>query len=143
MYDVINDRIFWIYVIIAFFFIIIGMGLIILSDDPNLISITILWLIGVLALTINSYYLYIENDNCLKFFIIVVFIILLIISVIWAGELWNSNSQLLLILCTLILLGGVVLIGLRTNGDSINTITYWSSIIFITIWLALTLHIIT
>jgi hypothetical protein len=144
MYDVLYDRIFWIYVIITVFFIIIGMGLIISSNDLNIISISILWLISILALMINVYHLYIENDNHVKIFVIIIFISLLIIAVIWAGELWNqNNNQLLIILCVLILLGGVILFNLRTKSDNINTVTFWTSLIFISVWIGLTIHIVS
>ena len=143
MYNVIDDRIFWIYVIITLFFIILGVGLIISSNDPNLISINILWLISMLALMINAYYIYNDNDNYFKIFIIIIFISLLIISVLWTGELWNKNdNQLLIIFSVLILLGGLILFALRIEGNDINTISYWTSLIFVTIWLCLILYII-
>ena len=143
MYNVIDDRIFWIYVIITLFFIILGVGLIISSNDQNLISINILWLISMLALMINAYYIYNNNDNYFKIFIIIIFISLLIISLLWTGELWNKNdNQLLIIFSVLILLGGFILFGLRTEGSDINTISYWTSLIFVTIWLCLILYII-
>ncbi len=143
MYSIIDDRIFWIYVIITLFFIIIGVGLIVSSKDTNLIAINILWLISMLALMISAYYIYNENQSYLKFFIIIIFISLLIISVLWTGELWNKNdNQLLLIFTMLILLGGIILFNLRSNTNDVNTISYWSSLIFITIWLCLVLYII-
>lgn len=143
MYNVIDDRIFWIYVIITLFFIIIGVGLIISSNDPNLISINILWLISMLALMINAYYIYNNNDSYIKIFIIIIFISLLIISVLWTGELWNKNdNQLLITFSILILLGGFILFSLRTEGNDINTTSYWASLIFVTIWLCLILYII-
>jgi hypothetical protein len=143
MYSIIDDRIFWIYVIITLFFIIIGIGLIVSSNDANLISINILWLISMLALMINAYYIYNENENYFKIFVIIIFISLLIISVLWTGELWNKNdNQLLIIFTMLILLGGLILFNLRIETNEINTISYWSSLIFITIWLCLILYII-
>ena len=146
MYNsIIDDRIFWIYVIITLFFIIIGIGLITSSNDPNSIAITILWLISMLALMINAYYVYNDNinNNYFKIFIIIIFISLLIISVLWTGELWNkNNNQLLIIFTVLILLGGFILFSLRTQTGDINTISYWSSLVFITIWLCLILYII-
>jgi hypothetical protein len=143
MYNIIDDRIFWIYVIITLFFIIIGIGLIISSNDPNLIAINILWLVSMLALMINAYYIYNDNENMFKIFIVIIFISLLIISVLWTGELWNKNdNQLLIIFSVLILLGGFILFSLRIKSDDINTVSYWTSLIFITIWLCLILYII-
>jgi CDP-diglyceride synthetase len=143
MYNIIDDRIFWVYVIITLFFIIIGVGLIISSNDPNLIAINILWLVSMLALMINAYYIYNDNDNLFKVFIVIIFISLLIISVLWTGELWNKNdNQLLIIFSVLILLGGFILFGLRIESDDINTVSYWTSLIFVTIWLCLILYII-
>src|SRR5436190_807381 len=122
MYNIIDDRIFWIYVIITLFFIIIGIGLIVSSNDANLIAINILWLISMLALMINAYYIYNENESYFKLFIIIIFISLLIISVLWTGELWNKNdNQLLLIFTMLILLGGFILFNLRTDPNDVNT----------------------
>lgn len=141
MDNIIDDRIFWIYVIITLFFIIIGIGLIISSNDANLISINILWLVSMLALMVSAYYIYNENESYLKLFIIIIFISLLIISVLWTGELWNKNdNQLLIIFAVLILLGGFILFNLRTETNDVSTISYWSSLIFITIWLCLILY---
>ena len=143
MDNVINDRIFWIYVIITLFFIIIGVGLIISSNDANLISINILWLISMLALMISAYYIYCDNENYFKIFVIIIFISLLVISVLWTGELWNKNdNQLLLIFSILIIIGGFILFVLKPQSDDINTISYWSSLIYVTIWLCLILYII-
>lgn len=144
MDNIIDDRIFWIYVIITLFFIIIGISLIISSNDSNLIAINILWLISMLVLMINSYYIYNDNESYLKLFVIIIFIGLLIVSVLWTGELWNKNdNQLLLIFSILILLGSFTLFSLRNQNDGINTISYWTSLIFITVWLCLILYIIT
>lgn len=146
MYSIVDDRIFWIYVIITLFFIIIGIGLIVSSNDLNLISINILWLISMLALMISAYYIYTEyeNQNYFQIFIIIIFISLLVISVLWTGELWNKNdNQLLIIFTILILLGGFILFNLRIESSDINTVSYWSSLIFITVWLCLILYIIT
>jgi len=140
MYNIVDDRIFWIYFILILFFIIIGIGLIISSNDPNLIAINILWLISMLALMVSAYYIYNDNDNYFKIFIIIIFISLLVISVLWTGELWNKNdNQLLIIFSVLILLGGFILFNLRTESDDINTVSYWSLLVFITIWLGLIL----
>ena len=141
--SIIDDRIFWIYVIITLFFIIIGVGLIVSSNDINLIAINILWLISMLALMVSAYYIYSENESYLKLFVIIIFISLLVISVLWTGELWNKNdNQLLIIFTMLILLGGFILFNLRSETYDVNTISYWSSLIFITIWLFLILYII-
>ena len=139
--DIIDDRIFWIYVIISLFFIIIGLGLIINSNNKDTIAISILWLIAVLALMLNAYYNYAVNEGYFKLFVIVLFISLLIVSVLWAGELWNkSNNQLLIIFSILALLGGFIL--LNFNIDNFNSINFWTSLIYLVIWLCLILYII-
>lgn len=139
--DIIDDRIFWIYVIISLFFIIIGLGLIINSKNKDTIAISILWLIAVLALMLNAYYNYAVNEGYFKLFVIVLFISLLIVSVLWAGELWNkSNNQLLIIFSILSLLGGFIL--LNFNIDNFNSINFWTSLIYLVIWLCLILYII-
>lgn len=139
--DIIDDRIFWIYVIISIFFIIIGLGLIINSGNKDTIAISILWLVAVLALMLNTYYNHAVNDGYFKLFVIVLFIILLIISVLWAGELWNkSDNQLLIIFSILALLGGFIL--LNFNIEEVNSIDFWSALIYLLIWLCLILYII-
>lgn len=146
MYTIITDRIFWIYFIVTIFFIIIGSGLIIASNDQNLITITLLWIVSNLILLIIIYHAheYYYEHNTSWAFVNILFIALLIISTIWAGELGNNNaSPLKIISGILILLGGLILYSLSNNCYDIYTIPYWISIGYIIVWLGFTLYICT
>ena len=161
MYTIIIDRIFWIYFIITLFFIIIGIGVVISSEGPYLIAISILWIIGNLALMIIVYHSHIficENNimgiNCNYWlFINIIFVSLLIISTLWIGELYNSNSGNLKNMSgIIILLGGIILYKLstldlkqETNNYSLSegtSISYWMLILYLIIWFGLTLYVI-
>lgn len=144
MYTIITDRIFWIYFIVTLFFIIIGSGLIIASNDINLIAITLLWIISNLALLIIIYYAheYYYDANASWLFVNVLFITLLIISTIWAGELGNSNAGPLRTMSgLLVVLGGLILYAISNNYYDNYIISYWISIAYILIWLGFTLYI--
>lgn len=163
MYVVIHDRVFWIYFIVTFFFIIIGVGSILSSTDPNLILISILWLLSNVALMILTYHASIKwgpvdpnnnsqicfvdnNSGCFDtgnrvwLFINLLFITLLIISTIWAGELRNQDGGPLKTTSgILILLGGLLLCRLNNH---IYSIPFWVAIAYLIIWFGLTLYVI-
>lgn len=144
MYTIITDRIFWIYFIIILFFLIIGSGLIIVSNDVNLITITILWIISNLALLIIVYYAheYYYENNRYWVFINALFIALLVIATIWAGELGNNNAGPLRVMSgILILLGGLILYSLSNDEYEKYIIPYWLSIGFLLLWLGFTLYV--
>lgn len=155
------DRIFWIYFIITLFFIIIGLRLIISSNDPYMLVISFFWLIGNLSLLIITYHASIiwgptdennglicvadQNSKCFEptnrtwLLINIVFVLLLIISVLWAGELSNTDAgPLKSISGVLILLGGLILC---TYSKS-NVIPFSFSVGYLLIWLSLTFYII-
>jgi hypothetical protein len=138
MQTVIHDRIFWIYFIVTLFFIIIGVGAIVTSNDPYLIIISILWLISNVTLMILVYHASVrwapvdtddvqicvvdsnsgcfDPDNRVWLFVNIIFILLLIISVSWAVELGNPDGGPLKTLSgVLILLGGIVLCAFATG----------------------------
>lgn len=149
MYTIITDRIFWIYFIIALFFIIIGVGLIMSSTEPNIIAISIIYLISILALLIIVYYAHILNsnneidNNYINIFINVIYLSLLIVSTLWAAELNNlDGGPLRTISGILILLGGLLLFSLTTNNYDMYTISYWIALMYIIIWISLTLYVI-
>lgn len=146
MYTILTDRIFWIYFIIALFFIIIGIGLIISSTNINIIAISITYLVTILILLLIVYYAYLLNssncNNYILIFVNVIFIMLLVISTLWAGEINNLESGPLGSLCgVLIILGGVILFSLSSNNYDIYTFSYWISILYIVIWISLTLYV--
>lgn len=131
------------------------------SGDPNLILISILWLLSNVALMIvtyhtsirwgpidpddNSQICFVDNNsgcfdagNRVWLFINVIFITLLIISTVWAGELRNQDGgQLKTTSGILILLGGLLLC--RFNDD-VYSIPFWFAIAYLMIWFGLTLY---
>lgn len=164
-----HDRIFWIYFIVTLFFIIIGLSLILSSNIPNMISISILWVISNMALMIVVYDASIkwspniDNDNIVCFidskswcfepsnkiwiFINVMFILLLIFGTIWAGELHNIQSGSTGSMSgVIILLGGLLLCGLISNRNIIYNgtlyIPFWMSILYLLLWFILTMYVI-
>lgn len=176
MYVIIHDRVFWIYFIVTFFFIIIGVGSILTSDDPNLIVISILWLLSNVALMIIVYHASIKwgpidpednsqicvvdsNSGCFDagnrvwLFINVLFIVLLIISILWAGELRNQDGGPLRTMSGIvILLGGLILAALassRLDTEYFNTFStniynmpFWIAVAYLIIWFGLTLYVV-
>ncbi len=158
-----NDRIFWIYFIITLFFIIIGMSAILTSDNPYLIIISILWFLSNVALMILIYHLSIDwgpknstnneqicvadiNSPCFNrnnrtwLLINILFIVILIFSVLWAGELRNNDdSPLRTISGILILLGGLILCGLTI--ENVYMFPFLVAISYLLIWFGLTLYV--
>lgn len=187
MHAIIHDRIFWIYFIVTFFFIIIGVGAIITSNDPYLVIISILWLLSNVTLMILVYHASVrwgpvdtdeiqicvvdsnsgcfDPDNRVWLFVNVLFIVLLIISVLWAAELGNPDGGPLRTLSgVLILLGGLMLCAFATgrlnsqdcshilgNVDPQKSVTsygnvyttpFWIAVGYLVIWLGLTLYVV-
>jgi hypothetical protein len=171
MYVIIHDRVFWIYFIVTLFFIILGMGYILTSNDSQMIVISILWLLSNVALMIVVYHASInwgpvdpnnntqicvvdpnsgcfEPDNRVWLFINIIFIALLILSVLWAGELRNDEgSPLRTMSGILILLGGLLLCELANGYKFVSNIytnlyEFWLAVAYILIWFGLTLYIV-
>lgn len=162
--NIIHDRIFWIYFIITLFFVIIGMGSIIASRDPYMLIIAILWLLANVSLMIIIYHASInwgpideknglicvvdqnskcfDPDNRIWLFVNVLFIVLLILSILWAGELSNVDAGPLRTMSgVLILLGGLLLyyVGLSRIR---YIVPFWISIAYLIIWFGLTLYVV-
>ena len=112
---IIYDRVFWIYFIIALFFVIVGMSLIMSSNDPYLIYVSVIWLIANVALIILAYQTSIvwgpknsnngelvcfvdkdsrcfDSKNRVWLFVNLIFIVILILQVLWASELYNVGN---------------------------------------------------
>lgn len=156
----VEDRVFWIYFIIALFFIIIGIGIITTSDDPQVIIICILWVISIILLLMITYNLSINlgptdtcvvdsNSRCFEpnnrvwLFVNIIFVILLVLSLLWAGELKNSEgSPLKTTSGILIILGGILLCYLSTDRNLLNIHITFASVAFVIIWLILSLYVI-
>lgn len=165
MYNLLYDRIFWIYFIIALFFIILGIGFIISATDSYMLIIAILWLLSVILLLIIVYHgsiywspgpvnnptcvadgttCYFEPSNRVWLSINILFVLLLVFSVLWAAELINVDGGVLRMLSgVLMLLGGLILCALSTNYSYLNaTIPFWASVGYLFIWFGLTMYVI-
>ncbi len=160
-YAVFTDRIFWIYFIVACFFIIIGVSLIVASNDPHYILLTVLWVISIIALMIVVYYASIDccyNKNlcfvdadvsCLQpnnymwIFVNILFLALLILSCLWAGELNNADSGSLRYMSgILILIGGLILTCHGLTPSPSNIIPFLIAIGYIILWFGMTLYVV-
>ena len=152
------DRIFWIYFIITFFFVIIGMVSIFTSNDRYNIFISIVWLLSNVILMIITYhasmkwmsyavdYECLNTDNRVWICVNLLFIVLLIISTLWAGELYNNDAALLRpISGILVLLGGLALCGLCSGRKFLYNeyvLSFWLAVAYIVIWFGLTLYVV-
>lgn len=169
MRTIINDRIFWIYFIVTLFFIIIGVGAILSSNDPNMIIISIIWLLSNVVLMILVYHASVrwgpvdptnednqicfvdDNSGCFDasnrvwLFINILFIAMLIISTLWAGELGNVDGGPLRTMSgVLMILGGLLLCSLaggRQFMNDIYVIPFWIAVGYLIIWFGLTLYV--
>ena len=176
MYEIIDNRTFWIYFIITFTFIVIGTTFILNSDNYYKFIIMFIWMISnvlLLCLIYHSSYLLsplmklkpcsngenpllentyrdccvIDSDSkCLEpknriwLYINILYIILLILSTVWATELNNVNAKGFLSCAgVIIILGGLLL-----SSHSGNDIIYNPSIFSIghlTIWICLSIYV--
>lgn len=170
MYAIIHDRIFWIYFIVTFFFIIIGVGSIIRSNDPYMLLLSVLWLLSNVALLILTYHASVQwaprdpddddipicvidnNSGCFDagnrvwLFINLLFVILLIISTLWAAELGNTDAGPLRSMSgIMILLGGLLLCKLVSDRNftyNVYITPFWIAVVYLLIWFGLTLYVI-
>lgn len=167
MYAIIEDRAFWIYFVVTLFFTIIGVTIIAASDDYYLILIVLAWMFSNVLLMIlayhasikwgpicnNKYYqiCFLDNNNhCFDpsyrtwFFINILFVLLLIVGVLWAGELINSDgSPLLTMSGVLMILGGLVLCNLVRENENKMLSPIAIAIIYLVIWFGLTFYVVT
>jgi len=163
---IIHDRIFWIYLIITLFFIIIGVTSLIVSNDPYILSIIILWILSNIALLITIYHaslnwypeklLYCKSDsqicetcfsgNKLIWILInVIFLVLLILAILCAGQFSDANPTILKSVSGIfILIGGLSLITIashcKISGFSCFIIPFWSCVSYLIIWWGLTIY---
>jgi hypothetical protein len=135
-----------------------------------MIIISILWLLSNVALMIIAYHASIkwgpvdpnnlisqicvvdsnsgcfEESNRIWLLINLIFIALLIISCLWAGELGNKDGGFLRTMSgILILLGGLVLCGLASGKYFMRNIyvtSFWISVGYLVIWFSITLYIV-
>lgn len=160
-FSIIHDRVFWIYFIITLFVIVLGMTFIISSNDPYAVTLSIIWLIATVFLMIIVYHasqnwaplsggqpvcVVDHNSGCFHpnnriwLFINILFVLLLIFSGLWAGELGNSDAGPLRTMAgILIILGSIVLY--RLTHNSLYSIQFWIAIFYIVIWVGLTIYV--
>jgi hypothetical protein len=164
MYDLLYDRIFWIYFIVALFFTILGIGYIITALDSYMLIIAILWLLSIVLLLIIIYHGSIywspgppddpicvidRNSQCFQpdnrtwLIINLLFVLLLILSTLWAAELSNPDAGPIRTLSgVLILLGGLILCSLSTDHTYLTAdIPFWSAVAYLFIWFGLTMYV--
>lgn len=164
MYTIMHDRIFWIYLIVTLFFVVIGIGSIIGSADIYTIGISLLWLISNIALMIVIYHtamdwapidpatdsvMCVADPGCMKssnriwIMINILFIVLLLLSTLWAAELYNVDAGVLQNLSGIfILIGGILLCGLtmKCTNQLRCALSFWSAVAYLLIWFGLTLY---
>ncbi len=169
--EIITDRIFWIYFIVTFFFIIIGVASIIRSNISNMLIITIMWILSNVLLLIVVYHASkrwgpggtdsqicfvdsnsgcFESGNRVWLVVNILFIVLLIISILWAAELNNTGNSLIRDISGLIMiLGSLILFWLAVDTQQFSQCIYddfqllsWIGIIFTIIWIVLSLSVI-
>jgi hypothetical protein len=179
MYEIIDNRTFWIYFIVTFIFIVIGTTFILNSDNYYKFIIMFIWMISnvlLLCLVYHSSYLLsplikiqpslnsknlgnqlstniykdccvIDSDSkCLEpknriwLYINILYIILLILSTVWATECNNLNAKGFLT-CSgvIIILGGLLLSSYSGNDIIYNPSIF--SIGHLTIWICLSIYV--
>lgn len=157
---IIQDRIFWIYLIITLFFTIIGITFI-SHSNRDIVIISILYLIANTSLLFIIYYAsnHLQSDNvciidknsdCFNpnnriwLFINLIYIIILILSILWACEL-NNDNNVKSISGILILIGALLICGLgiirKYRDNNILLSPFWYSIIYLSIWFVLTIYV--
>ena len=134
-----------------------------------MIGLSIVWVLSNLALMIVVYHgseiwgptdptgqnnmicVVDPNSGCFNagnrvwLFINILFIALLIMSLLWAGELGNQDSGPLRTMSgVIILLGGLLLTGFiysKIKAGTFYMIPFWVSVLYLLIWFGLTLYV--
>ena len=84
-----------------------------------------------------------DVDNRVWLFVNILFIVLLIVSTLWAGELGNVDGGPIRTMSgVLILLGGLVLAELAIDHYDFISLQFWMAVGYLIIWFGLTLYII-
>lgn len=143
MYNLFHDRTFWIYFIITLFFIIIGLASIISANvNP---AIAIFWLIANVALMILIYHASTQfsgDFTVYYIFVNMLFLVLLIISIVWTGELKSDTPLVRSGAGILSLLGGLIICKLATMAEYTSYIQpIWIAIAYLLIWFGLTWYV--
>lgn len=150
--------------IITIFFIIIGVHFIVISNNPHMIIISILWLLSAILLMILVYHSSLiwgpDDPDCIypnicftdqnsgffdskyRMWLLtnLLFILILSFSVLWTSEISNQDSQILKTFSGLfIILGGIVIHSLCA-GYNFHLGTFWVGLCFFLIWLIFTFY---
>lgn len=152
-----NDRIFWIYFIIVLFFIIMGMTLLMSVPNPHILALAIVWMLANVLLLLVVYHIFkvwrLQARYSTLVAINLVFLGMLILSVLWAGELSHTEAGALPTMSgILIILGGLFLVGIYhhhtphfiASPKSIsppNHLILGLSTLYLVIWFILTLYV--
>jgi len=87
------QEILWSYIIIAIVVILVGIILLLPNCTVNNILITVAWVVATLALMIASLYITTNTTGVWYYFAMIVTVLLVIFTVIWAGEYHNRGSH--------------------------------------------------
>jgi hypothetical protein len=142
-----QNRIFWIYFIIGLFFIIIGMTFIMAAPTPHMLALGIVWMLSNILLLIIVYHIYIAWRDRAHYTTLLLlnllFLGMLILSVLWAGELTKAEGSTLQTMAgILIIIGGLFLAGSPTaEFNKNNNLIIGLVSLYLVIWLILTLYV--
>jgi len=143
MYYIIDDRLFWIYLIIILVFVVIGISAIVGNTDSLISVIIILWIIvNVILLFLvylaMTYAVHFSGINC--FLLNCVFVFILIFSTLWASEFTYATGDTLRSMAgVLTILGALLFLVLIIPNKDINAI--WLNIAYVFIWMGLTIYV--
>lgn len=87
------ERTLWCYVIIAIVVVIVGIILLIPNFTVTNALITVSWVVATLAVMIASLYTLSSSNGCWYYFAMVVTVLLVIFTLIWAGEYHNRGAH--------------------------------------------------
>lgn len=154
-YNILTDRVFWIYFIITLFFVIMGLYFIISLRGQYMIYVSIFWLSSLVILMVVIYHASInwgpdnvcvvdndsgcfEKSNRLWLLINLLFLIMLVLAVLWTCEFNNAQSQIFVSI--FILLCGLLLSGLFYRDTPYTTLPLIGTIIYLVIWVILSMY---
>ncbi len=172
---IIYDRIFWIYFSVTLFFIIIGMtSMISYATNLKTLIISMIWLISMILLMIVIYHASLtwgpkdpqcgsaicvadpqsgcfESNNRIWLMINIIFVVLLLLSTLWANEINNSIASMSSVKISdmasiLIILGGLWLFSLNfynRNNNNSNILSYWIIVCYVILWFGLSFYSVT
>ena len=138
MQQVINDHIFWIYLVVILFFTIIGVYLILSQTLTRAVPILIIWLLINVSLLVMVYSAININwgRSPIRTCINVLFTILLILSLIFIDRLNESDISIVSLAGVLTLLAGLVMIKMI----SVDCVSMVAGVVYLILWLGLILY---